>query len=953
MFAALLFTSTPAWAQADLRDERGSREAERRTLLDANRARLTVFNYGLSGGVGEVRGEWPAGSGDFYLGDMLLVVGAEVEVDTDGDGSPDTTRVNTVTVRGLRAGIDLEGPPGEPGAFWGFEAVPEYQADGADAWARSDDPATWPAAWPEKLGDADDPGWAGAWNGLLGKNAFVDGVELYSHLADDDDHELDYTPDPQDPERGGLGLVVGQRVLAWRDPLLEDAVVYVYDLHNASPKDLPTVAAGHVLGIIIGGDGDSQDDCAGVDFSRDLAYAYDFDNSGSQGQPVGVLGYTQAETPEDLGLTSVFHFAPPGALRMDQDEELWNVMTDEGFTGTSEADCQGSGGVDGDLMASTATFALPAFSERRLVRALVFGGDTTGVAERTDVVRGFVRNGFSFEGGAPVSVLSPSEGDVVWPGSVPVTWEAADGSEDHRVHLAYSRDFGATWTEIVRSTPNDGTYTWGTGGLPGGLYQLRVVAYGPDGVGAATTGLFTLDASGNEPPQVAILSPTAGQPAQGVAEVTYTALDAEGGAVTVDLDYRIGDGAWLPLAEDLPGGAEQTFLWDTAAHPNSDAFYLRAVVSDGTLTGEDEVGPFIVRNPRLELDGEVTFEGVGSGVLDVRVADPSAVTGHTYRVVFTNPGVLSEEPTTYTVTDLTADEVVLEDVPVVEGEEGPLFDGLRLVVFDAENAVDDERSGYVEGGDGVRPLEASVLAIFQLGWQVVGTAVPYDYEVTFSDDLIGESLGGFVLCEGLRAPTAVARPTNFTVRNVTEDRPAEFVLCEVSTLGPVCAPEAQGDGFFEPGDGIFLYEELDGDAGQPEPTYGLHFGLGDGEPPGSGDVFGVVTTKALQTGDAFMFEARLVAGEGGASPDAFRLDAPFPNPAAGQATVAYTLGRPGRVRLALYDLLGRRVHVLMDAAQTAGAYRVRLETAGLATGVYLVRLEAGGRSFARKLAVVR
>ena len=401
--------AVPVRAQYIPRDERGSRDAERKAVVDANRVGITQFNFGLGGGVGEIRGWWPIGSENFYLGDFQLIVGAEV-VDESG-----ATVQIVETSRAPRAGAD--GPPNDPNVFWGFEAVPEYQNPGSPTWAHSDDASTWPDVWPDRLGDASDPGWPGSWNGLLGKDAFIDGVEFYSHYADNADQEFDYTPDPENPERGGLGLVVSQRVLAWTDPLLEDAVVYVYDVYNASPKPLDTAALGFVLGTLAGGVGDTQDDVFAYDFDRDVAYWEDFDNHGNQGQPVGTASIALLQTPtpvpgdpaeSEIGLTGVYGFTPPGAVRMYDDDLLFDILTTPGANDAEIEQCAAGGGCDGDLIVSAGPFALPAFSSQRVVAALVFGENRAEAASKVDVLREFVRNGFSLEGGVSVSDVSPS-----------------------------------------------------------------------------------------------------------------------------------------------------------------------------------------------------------------------------------------------------------------------------------------------------------------------------------------------------------------------------------------------------------------------------------------------------------------------------------------------------------------------------------------------------------------
>lgn len=79
----------------------------------------------------------------------------------------------------------------------------------------------------------------------------------------------------------------------------------------------------------------------------------------------------------------------------------------------------------------------------------------------------------------------------------------------------------------------------------------------------------------------------------------------------------------------------------------------------------------------------------------------------------------------------------------------------------------------------------------------------------------------------------------------------------------------------------------------------------------------------------------------------------YPNPVQEQATIEYTLPEAKKVRLAVYDVLGRRVAVLEDDRMEAGRHRVRLEAARLSSGIYFGRLEAGEQTRTRKITVVR
>ncbi|HIG75921.1 MAG TPA: DUF4397 domain-containing protein [Bacteroidetes bacterium] len=83
------------------------------------------------------------------------------------------------------------------------------------------------------------------------------------------------------------------------------------------------------------------------------------------------------------------------------------------------------------------------------------------------------------------------------------------------------------------------------------------------------------------------------------------------------------------------------------------------------------------------------------------------------------------------------------------------------------------------------------------------------------------------------------------------------------------------------------------------------------------------------------------------------LDAPFPNPAVGSATVPFSLAEAGDVRLAVVDALGREVALLAEGTREAGAHRAALPSGTLAPGTYVVLLQANGDRFARPLTVVR
>lgn len=64
----------------------------------------------------------------------------------------------------------------------------------------------------------------------------------------------------------------------------------------------------------------------------------------------------------------------------------------------------------------------------------------------------------------------------------------------------------------------------------------------------------------------------------------------------------------------------------------------------------------------------------------------------------------------------------------------------------------------------------------------------------------------------------------------------------------------------------------------------------------------------------------------------------YPNPFSSETTISYALPAAGMVTLELFDLAGKRVAVLLDNVQSAGAYTVSLDGTELPAGVYSVCL---------------
>ena len=86
----------------------------------------------------------------------------------------------------------------------------------------------------------------------------------------------------------------------------------------------------------------------------------------------------------------------------------------------------------------------------------------------------------------------------------------------------------------------------------------------------------------------------------------------------------------------------------------------------------------------------------------------------------------------------------------------------------------------------------------------------------------------------------------------------------------------------------------------------------------------------------------------------FALGANAPNPFGQQTRLRFALPEPARVRLEVFDALGRRVALLVDDSRAPGYYDVEWQPdGGLSSGLYFIRMNAGGFIEVREVTLVR
>jgi len=90
-----------------------------------------------------------------------------------------------------------------------------------------------------------------------------------------------------------------------------------------------------------------------------------------------------------------------------------------------------------------------------------------------------------------------------------------------------------------------------------------------------------------------------------------------------------------------------------------------------------------------------------------------------------------------------------------------------------------------------------------------------------------------------------------------------------------------------------------------------------------------------------------------AGPEKFELRQNYPNPFNPLTVIPYDVATRTHVRLDLFNILGQRVQTLVNEVRNPGSYKLNFNAANLGSGMYLIRYSAEGRTFVKKMLLVK
>lgn len=89
------------------------------------------------------------------------------------------------------------------------------------------------------------------------------------------------------------------------------------------------------------------------------------------------------------------------------------------------------------------------------------------------------------------------------------------------------------------------------------------------------------------------------------------------------------------------------------------------------------------------------------------------------------------------------------------------------------------------------------------------------------------------------------------------------------------------------------------------------------------------------------------------APLGYELSQNYPNPFNPATTIRYSLPETGKVKLAIYDVLGQEVKTLVDEIKEAGVHTISFNASNLNSGIYFYKLEADNFVNIKKMSLIK
>ena len=350
----------PAEAQTVVPGEfRAAEQFISRGVLDGNLIETNFRNHGEFSRFGDApHGVWPRFVGNSHIDGIGTIIAGRVPGERVKWGLASTDTTLTPVILLYRDSGRRRGPNDD--LLYGWLPIEGFnnpnRTDPVTGLRRptpalSDDDSSWPAFWPDRLDNPDDPGWryndvdmdptTAAWNGIFGKGVFNADLEAFYVMNDHSDFEYGvsprtgrpnsplgvFYPTPSDSTMGGLGLQVSVRSLQWANVLSEDLMFILYQVTNVGAFDHDQLYFAQIADYGLGEGSEEGDENVAFNPQLDVAYGWDQDGLCRRSSGVtydcGYTGFAFLESParpldgldnDEDGVRDEERFGGPGQL---------------------------------------------------------------------------------------------------------------------------------------------------------------------------------------------------------------------------------------------------------------------------------------------------------------------------------------------------------------------------------------------------------------------------------------------------------------------------------------------------------------------------------------------------------------------------------------------------------------------------------------------------------------
>ncbi len=608
-------------------------------------------------------------------------------------------------------------------------------------------------------------------------------------------------------------------------------------------------------GIDNDGDWDPITNDVGADGRAGTGDAGEGDGRPTNGEPN--FDALDKDETDQVGLSSFYYFTPPGAVRFNDDAQVWSAMSPGFFTTNNElSQQQANGGIDGDFIFSSGYFRLEPGQTLRFSLALVFGEDLANITNNVKTIQEIYDRNYNFARPPEKPTLKAAVGDE----KITLYWNSiAEQSEDP----VLGQDFEGY--KIFKSTdpnfldPDRITDAFGNDALLEPIAQFDL----DNGINGLWQPAEDTSSAIEDPSY--IYNPDLADRVRGVP--FYLGDDSGLAHSFVDTNVVNGQKYYYSLVSYDRGSID--------FYPAENNFSVTVREDGSVITDinvvEVEPNTSVLGYQAGNIAGDITQNsGSATGEVFVEVLDPLFLGDNTeYEITFDGSDNL--RASTYSVS--AGGNVILEDAEITDSESN-IFDGMRVAFQNDANRVDVDNSSWNEPEGMIEVLVREGTLSNSPFWQFEGIKAPYDYEVIFSDEIIATSLDT-VNGSGFQARNTPSVQTFFKVRNATNGVDVPFALDE---------SQGTADGRLGDREFVYIYDTF-GDSLNMTYEFRIRYesviGQGrvpTGDLPTDGDVYTIRTYKSFRSNDSYAFTTTASDVDGDVAKSELDLVRVVPNP---------------------------------------------------------------------------